>query len=139
MFEAQAEADRIKAAQIEAAKIEAAKVAAPTTKRRQTLAPSSAAAATTNNNKRKSVAPRAPAPVVKKVVSRSTTPTNQRQSLAPVRTTHKSVTASNIVAPVPEVKKVTNLKNRVSLAPMSKKERFADLGKGQYFIGGRRD
>jgi len=38
--------------------------------------------------------------------------------------------------PAVETKKMMNLKNRVCLAPMNKKERFADLGKGQYFIEG---
>jgi hypothetical protein len=75
---------------------------------------------------------------------------SSRQPLAPVRNGHKLIKSTNTSRPTSACstsststdasKPKVNLKTRVSLAPMSKKERFADLGKGKGYvtIGGDR-
>lgn len=125
---------------------------------------SSASTANNNKNKRASVVPTAAATTVGRCTARvslaprpRTTPVvnvkviaSSRQPLAPVRNEHKSIKSTNISRPTSACstsftstdasKPKVNLKTRVSLAPMSKKERFADLGKGKGYvtIGGDR-
>ncbi|KAG7553642.1 hypothetical protein FFLO_02927 [Filobasidium floriforme] len=116
---------------------------------------SSASTANNNKNKRASVVPTAAAATIGRPTARVSlaprprvTPVvnvkviaSSRQPLAPVRNEHKSIKSTNISRPTSACstsststdasKPKVNLKTRVSLAPMSKKERFADLGKGK--------
>lgn len=124
----------------------------------------SSASTANSNNKRRSVVPTPSATTVGRSTARvslaprpRTTPVvnvkviaSSRQPLAPVRNEHKSIKSTNISRPTSACstsststdasKPKVNLKTRVSLAPMSKKERFADLGKGKGYvtIGGDR-
>lgn len=125
---------------------------------------SSASTANNNKNKRASVVPTAAAATLGRSTARVSLATrprvtpvvnvkaiaSSRQPLAPVRNEHKSIKSTNISRPTSACstsststdasKPKVNLKTRVSLAPMSKKERFADLGKGKGYvtIGGDR-
>lgn len=115
--------------------------------KRASVVPTAAAATIGRSTARVSLAPRPrTTPVVNvKVIASS------RQPLAPVRNNdHKSIKSTNTSRPTSACstsststdasKPKVNLKTRVSLAPMSKKERFADLGKGKGYvtIGGDR-
>jgi hypothetical protein len=124
----------------------------------------SSASSANNKNKRASVVPTAAAAIIGRSTARvslaprpRTTPVvnvkviaSSRQPLAPVRNGHKLIKSTNTSRPTSACstsststdasKPKVNLKTRVSLAPMSKKERFADLGKGKGYvtIGGDR-